>query len=277
MQANSSRPGQSWLQAITASSEVQAETQRVQAMADQIKAEFEKTASGEGMPEGLKTIRATLMTPKDQGGAGYTADQADSQLSVLVAGLRNIAAKRGENVEQTINRLGLGLQVGDIKHGANGLVIKNQNGVDNPHEQNQLNPDEQSTGNERSGQQSPAVSRLHEVPGQLSGAQTPEQSTGERVQSASGPSERQEVARQHLADFYNGLPDEVKRVLGPGLQAAHDELSALSPEELRKLIAIQRVPYAVKGPEAAKLAAGQIHLITAWDDKCPLFRRAFPA
>jgi hypothetical protein len=96
--------------------EVEAQTAQVQQMQESIKAELAKTAAGQAsdLPSHIVTMRDTLMRDKADGGAGYTADQADSQIAVLMAGLNRIAAHGGESVGDVVNRLGLSLKVGDI-------------------------------------------------------------------------------------------------------------------------------------------------------------------
>ena len=96
-------------------SEIDALSQQMQGLHDDIANRIQSTAvsedSGE-LPSQIKAMRDQLMADKNSGGMGYSADQADSQLSVLMAGLRHSVAQPGESLADTVNRIGLGLQVG---------------------------------------------------------------------------------------------------------------------------------------------------------------------
>lgn len=73
------------------------------------------------IPEKLKQIRTQLMAPKEGGGFGLKAKDADAQMAVTVAGLQNIAKNSGETIEQTVDRLGL-----DVVIGGDGKGLVNQ-------------------------------------------------------------------------------------------------------------------------------------------------------
>ncbi len=75
-----------------------------------IKAELQRTASeGEPLPTQIDAMRKLLMADKAKGGKGYTADQADSQLAVLLAGIKHSVAQPGESVSAALDRIGLTL------------------------------------------------------------------------------------------------------------------------------------------------------------------------
>jgi hypothetical protein len=98
---------------------------QVQQIQATIKAELDKmgTPDEAPLPNQVRQIRETLMTPKDEGGMGYNADQADGHIAVLMAGIKHSVALPGESVSDAVTRLGLGVQVGgENPDGARGAI-----------------------------------------------------------------------------------------------------------------------------------------------------------
>lgn len=74
------------------------------------------------LPQHINAMREQLVLPKDKGGMGFSADAADSQLSVLVAGVTTLARQRGETTVQAFERLGLSVSVGGKLVNTNGKM-----------------------------------------------------------------------------------------------------------------------------------------------------------
>lgn len=92
--------------------EVEGQKQQVSEMTQAVRDQIASMASPDGLPVQLRGIRDQLMTPKEQGGAGYSASIADAHLSLLVAGVSNLAKQRGETTAQAFDRLNLSLKTG---------------------------------------------------------------------------------------------------------------------------------------------------------------------
>ena len=237
--------------------EREAQIAHVQSLTESIKAELAKTAAGEStqLPERVKTMRESLMTPKDEGGMGYTAEQADSQLSVLLAGLGRIAAHRGETVDQAVNRIGLSLKVGDALLDLDGkALVRNQEG-------NETNANAQRAENGSGSSAGAPDERLQA--GDAERASGSERNAAGTQSPSAVAEEHQRSAQDHLERKLSAMSPDMRAILEPSFRHSHEQLSALTPEKLADIISIQRAPYPVKGKRAAKRIRGPIHLVTA--------------
>lgn len=82
-------------------------------LADEIKRateEVQKMVDERKLPPRLDHMRKQLIHPREEGGGGMSAEEADHNLAVLVAGLNTIARERGETLAETTDRMGLTLR-----------------------------------------------------------------------------------------------------------------------------------------------------------------------
>ena len=78
----------------------------------ELNSEYETLLDENRMPERALQMREQLIKPKDEGGFGLTAADADIQMSVFLAGARVLSQKRGETLQAWFDRVNPTLVIG---------------------------------------------------------------------------------------------------------------------------------------------------------------------
>lgn len=85
--------------------------------------EYATLVQEQKLPPEIQTMRDKMMLPKEAGGAGFSAEEVDAQLSVFMAGLSSFARKAGLPLDQYVRKVNPVLNVGgefvDIKAPSN--------------------------------------------------------------------------------------------------------------------------------------------------------------
>lgn len=90
-------------------------------LVQEMQAEYATLVQEQKLPPEIQSMRDKMILPKDIGGAGLSAEDADAQLSVFVSGLRNFARKSGVPFEEYVRKINPVLNVGgaSVTPGAN--------------------------------------------------------------------------------------------------------------------------------------------------------------